>query len=276
MKTYSSPLACRTFTAMRCDVCGSARYRLRMRTGQYTFVRCAGCGVTYQNPQPSMDEVRGRYGSNYYDYEISNERNFFGLMLLGLRDIDFEGLYPHPGRLLDIGCATGMLLEHMRARGWVTQGVEICRESVRHAREVRGLDVFEGTLEEASLPSASFDVVHFLHLLEHVSSPRSLLAEVRRILVPGGRAVITTPNIDGFQARLFGTQWRSAIADHLYLFSRRSLPPLLQDSGYRIERCVTWGGLAKGTAPGWLKSPVDRLAKLLGFGDVMLYLVRSS
>ena len=89
---------------------------------------------------------------------------------------------------------------------------------------------------------------------------------------PGGFAVITTPNVDGFQARLFGTGWRSAIADHLVLFSRRTLGRVLRDSGFSIIKTVTWGGLAVGTAPLLIKKPVDRLAKRLGFGDVVLFL----
>ena len=65
------------------------------------------------------------------------------------------------------------------------------------------MEVFTGTLGEARFPGASFHAVHFSHLIEHVPSPRALLTEVRRVLLPGGLAVVTTPNVDGLQARLF-------------------------------------------------------------------------
>ena len=96
------------------------------------------------------------------------------------------------------------------------------------------------------------------------------------MLKPGGFAVITTPNVDGFQARLFRAGWRSAIADHLVLFSRRTLGKLLLDAGFTVLDSVTWGGLAVGTAPALIKKPVDRLAKKLGFGDVVLFLTEKS
>lgn len=83
-------------------------------------------------------------------------------------------------------------------------------------------------------------------------------------------ALITTPNINGLQARLFGSRWRSAIADHLTLFTKRTLARMLRQTGFRVVRIVTWGGLAVGTAPPLLKRAADRLAKRWGFGDVML------
>ena len=46
---------------------------------------------------------------------------------------------------------------------------------------------------------------------------------------------------------------------------------MLEGSGFRVLKVVTWGGLAAGTAPPWLKRPADRLAKRWGFGDVMLF-----
>ncbi len=165
-----------------------------------------------------------------------------------------------------------MLIEAMKKEGWEPQGVDVCRESAEYGMAHRGVNIFVGTLEEAKFPDNSFQVVHFSHLIEHVPDPRGFLAEVKRILAPGGLAVITTPNVDGFQARLFGKAWRSAIADHTVLFSRKTLGRLIAESGFDIRQSVTWGGLAVGTAPPIIKKPVDCLAKACGFGDVVLYL----
>jgi 2-polyprenyl-3-methyl-5-hydroxy-6-metoxy-1,4-benzoquinol methylase len=166
-----------------------------------------------------------------------------------------------------------MLLESLRADGWEVQGLDLCRQSAGYAQAKRGVPVFVGTLEQARFPDASFGLVHFSHLIEHLPNPAGFLREVHRILRPEGYAVVTTPNIDGLQARLFRERWRSAISDHLCLFSRKTLRRLLSDSGFRVLKTQTWGGLAAGTAPAWLKRPADVLAKRLGFGDVVLMLV---
>jgi 2-polyprenyl-3-methyl-5-hydroxy-6-metoxy-1,4-benzoquinol methylase len=233
--------------------------------------------MVYQDPRPVFEDLRLRYADEYFSYEIENEAAFLALSRKGLDDIDFEGVtgaLRGPRRFLDVGCATGLLLASLRDGGWQTAGVDVCRQSARYGREKRGLDIREGTLQEASFPGGFFSVVHFSHLIEHLPEPRPFVAEVRRILAPGGYAVVTTPNIDGMQARLFGPGWRSVIPDHLCLFSRRTLSRLLAEEGFTELRSVTWGGLAKGTAPAWLKGPADRLAKKWGFGDVVLVLAQ--
>jgi 2-polyprenyl-3-methyl-5-hydroxy-6-metoxy-1,4-benzoquinol methylase len=233
--------------------------------------------MVYQDPRPVFEDLRLRYAGEYFSYELENEAAFLGLIQKGLDDIDFEGVTGGlcgPRRFLDVGCATGLLLASLRDRGWQTAGVDVCRESAQYGREKRGLDIRAGTLQEASFPAGFFSVAHFSHLIEHLPDPRTFVAEVRRILAPAGFAVVTTPNIDGLQARLFGSGWRSAIPDHLSLFSRRTLARLLAEEGFEVRRTVTWGGLAKGTAPAWLKGPADRLAKRWGFGDVVLVLAQ--
>jgi SAM-dependent methyltransferase len=147
--------------------------------------------------------------------------------------------------------------------------VELSGPQAAYCRE-RGLDVRRGALEEISFPSASFDAVLASHLIEHLNNPGNFVREVGRILKRGGRFYVTTPNIAGLQAKLFRSRWRSAIFDHLYLFSAKTLRALLEGAGFAVEKTVTWGGLAAGTAPGPVKKIFDSLAKPLGFGDVMI------
>ncbi len=277
-KTYSSvPSRLERTQETPCPLCGSTAASPLFSDPGFSFVRCRSCSLAYQSPQPIPDDLRKRYDSRYFSYELSNEEAFFTLIRLGLRDIGFARIasdFPHPRKFLDIGCATGRLLQEMKAEGWEALGVDLCRESAEWGAKSRGVRILAGTLDEARLPAASIHVAHLSHLIEHVPDPRGLLAEVRRILAPRGVAVITTPNIDGLQARLFGARWRSAIADHLTLFGKATLRRLLEESGFSVEKTVTWGGIAKGAAPLLVKRPLDRLAKLLGFGDVMLFLAR--
>jgi SAM-dependent methyltransferase len=235
------------------------------------------------NPQPVPEAVRRRYreghGENYLSYELANEASFLGLQELSLADAGFyrleQTLLPVPPgaerpRVLDIGCATGTLLEKLRGRGWDVRGIEISGPQAEYARRVRNLEILELPLEESRLPDRFFQAVLASHLIEHLNNPAAFVREAARVLAPGGRCYVSTPNIAGFQDRLFRERWRSAIFDHLYLFSVRTLSELLRSAGFIVEKVQTWGGLAAGTAPAPVKRLADRAAKRFGFGDVML------
>ncbi len=275
MKTFSTVPVKERSQEVACNLCLSNHYKTALKSADFLFVKCSSCGLIYQNPQPVFPDLKGRYTADYFKYEYNNEDNFFGLMKLGLKDIGMDRLKPEngQGRFLDIGCATGKLLEDMRSLGWQVQGVDLCRKSAEYGWKKRKVKIFAGTLEKAAFQSESFNIIHSSHLIEHVPDPRTFIREIKRILMPGGKAIITTPNISGFQARLFRQGWRSAIADHLTLFSISTLKRLLREEGFKVLKIRTWGGLAVGTAPLIIKKPVDYLAKKFGFGDVMLFLV---
>jgi len=266
-----------------CNCCGGLIFKPALECEGFNFVRCTQCGLVQRNPQPVKEEIIARYskvyGNDYLSYELENEAVFLKLQQLALRDAGFdktektafsraaqEGRAPS---VLDVGCATGALLAHLRNCGWRVTGVEIS-PSAAYAQKERGLDVRSIPLEENNFSDESFDVILASHLVEHLNDPRSFFTEARRILKKDGYIFITTPNIGGFQARLFGGRWRSAIFDHLYLFSKRTLLKMIKTCGFKPRGVYTWGGLAAGLAPARIKKTADFLAKRLGLGDVMI------
>jgi SAM-dependent methyltransferase len=288
IKTWSTPAGEEKRRTVPCALCGgnsalgseNETFVPHFSCEGFSYVRCKHCGLVQMNPQPERTGVIRRYregsGEEYLSYELKNETAFLRLQELALEDAGLEGLERDlrarsaaQPRVLDAGCATGALLEKLRDRGWDTTGVEIS-PAAEYARKKRALDVRSLPLEENRFPGAGFDMVLASHLIEHLNDPLSFVREVYRILAPGGYFIVTTPNIDGFQARLFRSRWRSAIFDHLYLFSIKTLSRLLTDQGFVIERVRTWGGLAAGSVPGPLKRAADNAAKRFGFGDVML------
>jgi 2-polyprenyl-3-methyl-5-hydroxy-6-metoxy-1,4-benzoquinol methylase len=251
----------------------------------FGYVRCKTCGLVQINPQPVREEVIARYsdtfGEDYLQYEIENETPFLILQQLALKDAGFYNIEKailkkavnEPPSILDVGCATGALLGFLRDRGWRVTGVEIS-PAAAYAQKERNLDVRSIPLEEIKFQQGSFDVVLASHLIEHLNDPKAFLTETHRILKDNGHVFITTPNILGFQSRLLGSRWRSAIFDHLYLFSKKTLKELFAKSGFINEKIGTWGGIAAGLAPPWIKKPADVLAKRFGFGDVMIIRAR--
>jgi len=167
------------------------------------------------------------------------------------------------GKLLDVGCGDGRFLAKMRDLGWEVTGVEPDGLAVEVARERFGLDVHRGTLEDIRFPERTFDVVTMNHVIEHVPDPVGTLEECLRVLKPGGRLVVTTPNVESLGHRLFGKRWFHLDPPrHLYLFSARSLLMCAERAGLRVTGfwtsarsarwmwAVSWAIRWYGTLPG--------------------------
>ena len=100
-----------------------------------------------------------------------------------------------PGYLLDVGCGLGTFLSLAESFGWQVSGTEVSEFAVSYAKKELARDVFLGNLEKAGFENNYFDVVTLWHVLEHVQRPVKLLAEVKRIIKPGGLVVIEVPNV---------------------------------------------------------------------------------
>ena len=286
VKTWSTPVNAEEKKPIPCTLCGGTQFKPSLSCDGFSYVRCVSCSLVQINPQPLEREISERYntrsGEDYLSYELANEEAFLNLQLLALKDVKFWELEEEliknrsntaPGkkmRALDIGCATGSLLAYLSERGWETTGVEISTPQAEYGNSVRKLDIRKLPLEANHFPDGYFDVILASHLIEHLNNPGAMASEANRILAPGGSFFVTTPNIAGFQARIFKSRWRSAIFDHLYLFSGKTLKTLLVNKGFTIEKTAVWGGLAAGTAPLFLKRLADRTVKKLSLGDVMI------
>jgi 2-polyprenyl-3-methyl-5-hydroxy-6-metoxy-1,4-benzoquinol methylase len=287
VKTWSTPVAAEERHSVPCALCGNndAAFSPSLSCDGFSYVKCAVCGLVQINPQPVAADVQRRYGefhgTDYHAYETQNEAAFLDLQERALADAGFYhierelmGKDTMP-RVLDVGCATGAMLNVLRGRGWQTEGVEISPAGEYAARE-RGLTIHRHSLEDCHLSADYFDVVLASHLIEHLNNPAVFMGSVGHILRPGGYLILTTPNIDGFQSRLLGSRWRSAIFDHLYLFSKHTIRALLAAHDFTVEGIYTWGGLAAGIAPRPIKTFADRAAKAWGLGDVMAVKARKN
>ena len=183
------------------------------------------------------------YWANEYGYETGSQPSLARSLgkLLNLSpihrreaDADVRCLPAVPqGRLLDIGCGSGEWLLTMRERGWSVEGCDFDKFAVEAARQ-RGLKVKCGSLEDQNYPDNSFDAVTLSHVIEHVPDPVRVLGECARILRPGGKLVLLTPNASSLGHRVFGEAWRGLEPPrHLHLFSIKSMHRMLSLAGFQ-------------------------------------------
>lgn len=143
------------------------------------------------------------------------------------------------GRLLELGCSTGEFLAASSSM-FETVGVEADRGSSRVAIE-RGFSVFNGTLANAGLEPASFDVTVLFHTLEHLHSPSATMRELHQLIRPEGLIVLETPNIATFWFRVLGARWRQFIPDHRYFFTPETIDALCRKTGFKVREIRSVG-----------------------------------
>ena len=137
------------------------------------------------------------------------------------------------GKLLEVGSSTGELLAAANGH-FDALGIEAERASSDVARS-RGLNCITGSIPEIKIDGGPFDVVAMYHTIEHVLSPRTVLAEAHRLLRRDGWLVLETPDIGSVWFRLLGARWRQFIPDHRYFFSRDTIKRLSSESGFEIQ-----------------------------------------
>jgi 2-polyprenyl-3-methyl-5-hydroxy-6-metoxy-1,4-benzoquinol methylase len=230
-----------------CIVCGGqlgpavARPRSSYAAhGAYRIDKCADCGIGATMPRPTADELaqcyEATYGYSTHDLiEVEKRRRAAAIL-------EWSGV--RTGKILDVGCMFGFLLDEARAHGLVAHGIELSPGPAQVARD-KGHDVFTGTLEAyaAENPTTKFDAIYAQHVLEHIPDPRAFLATAKSMLAPGGKVVICVPNFGARLRKLTPAGWGwYQVPVHLHHFSSKALQRLMTDVGLDIETERTRGG----------------------------------
>ena len=209
----------------------------------FTLYSCEACRCLFLHPMPDSREIERFYPADYW----WNARRSGGLKKLesvyrklALRDhVAFitKAAGNRSVDVLDVGCGSGTLLGLLKHRGFRVTGLDFSAEAAAIAKAENGVDVAVGSLEEAHFPAESFDVVTLFHVMEHVTNPRLVLAQVSRVLKPNGVAILQVPNIESWQFKIFGARWYGLdIPRHVIDYSRNSMLKLLADSGFVVNR----------------------------------------
>jgi SAM-dependent methyltransferase len=229
-------------TPIPCPVCRSREHAPFLSRGGFEIVRCLGCGHRYLNPPPTAEEVRALYDESYFKSDGSLDRGYgdYAAQAHNIRRTFRDRLRFLPetrGKLLDVGAAAGFFVEQCRAAGWDAEGVEPSEWASRYAREELGQPVKTCGLAEANFPDNSFDVVTCWEVIEHLPDPRTLLAEIARVLKPGGLLYMSTPDAGSLVARGSGKRWLGwyKVPEHLQFFDRGGLSRLASEVGFHVE-----------------------------------------
>ena len=171
------------------------------------------------------DELSARYEEHHRERRADGE-----FVFVPERIPHFQAAIGRGKRVLDLGCRAGALTRHF-LEGNEVVGLDVNRTALAKA-EALGIQPVQANVEEP-LPfeDASFDAVVAGELFEHLQFPDALVAEIRRVLRPGGVIVGSVPNAYRLQGRLKFLLGRPPEDDptHLHLFSSADVRRLLAE-----------------------------------------------
>ena len=232
-----------------CDFCGS-REKVPVHPDIH-MVRCGSCDLTYLDQRPLEGDLGHLYGKSYfnssdsqefgYDDYLSERPQIVETFRRRLRNLEQRFGKP-PGRLLDVGCATGFFLDIARDSGWSVEGVDVSKYAAGLAREMLGVHVHIGPLTVLPRSDQPYDVVTMWDVIEHSIGPMKDFDTLANLVRPGGLLVLATPDLNSWPARLYGKKWMGIKPnEHFFYFSRTTLIRYLEKAGFAIERTSTIG-----------------------------------
>jgi 2-polyprenyl-3-methyl-5-hydroxy-6-metoxy-1,4-benzoquinol methylase len=205
----------------------------------YDVLICRRCGFSYADPQASQQDYDYFYSdwSKYADANSSTGRGLTKYDAERLRTTasDIARVLPSHASILDAGCATGGLLEALRAEGFPSvAGLDPSPRCVSACRE-RGLRAHVGSLGAAPSGLPRFDCIVLSHVLEHIFDIPAFFEAMLRLLARGGHLYLETPDASRYREYL-SAPFQEFNTEHINHFSTRALENTARRFGFRAVR----------------------------------------
>ncbi len=246
------------FEPVACYLCGgtdaaalvSAQDDLTGKPGQFSFVTCGQCGLSYQHPRLKLDHIQAYYDDEYIAHRKKTD---WGILTpLYRRAMDkhdrdkvtlvrrYRSLGPESA-VMDVGCGAGTFLAKVRSVfGSSATGVDF--KDLSGLPWMQGVEFRCGLFYEQDFGARRFDLVTMWHFLEHDYDPPRTLRAARDALAPGGLLVIEVPRLDSMTWRLYRERWPGLQApQHTVLFSRNSLLAMVKRCGLEVVDYLPYG-----------------------------------
>ena len=247
-----------TFEQVSCYLCGSVECEefligeedLTGKDGSFLYVKCKSCSLVYQNPRIPVSGIKEYYDGEYIAHRKKKDWGILTPLYewaMNKHDREKEKLVRKYTQcndstaLLDVGCAVGTFLLHMRKKTQCNiHGVDF-----KEGLDYPGFDTiqfYEGLFYDQPIPSESMDIVTMWHFFEHDYDPISTLATAKRVLKSDGKLILEVPRLDSLTFKWFGKKWPGVQApQHTVLYTKETIMAMLEKNGFKVEAYLPYG-----------------------------------
>jgi SAM-dependent methyltransferase len=246
------------FEEVACYLCGSKDCQeyligeedLTGKDGSFLYVQCKQCQLVYQNPRIPVEGIKEYYDGEYIAHRKKKD---WGLLTplyewaMNKHDREKEKLIKRyvnineQSHLLDVGCAVGTFLLHMKKKtGCHIHGVDF-KDGLSYPG-FDTIDFYEGLFYEQPIAKESMDVVTMWHFFEHDYDPVRTLEMAKSVLKEGGKLIIEVPRLDSLTFRLYGRKWPGVQApQHTALYARETFIAMIEKNGFKVNSYLPYG-----------------------------------
>ncbi len=154
--------------------------------------------------------------------------------------------------LLDIGCAYGPFLVAAKEEGFLPFGIDPAGDAVRYVQETLNITAVQGFFPNCPLPTTNYplstthyplyDVITLWYVIEHFRNLNSVIAEIKKLLKPGGILAFSTPSFSGVSGRKSLRKFlENSPADHFTIWSPKMCKKALALAGFKVKKIVISG-----------------------------------
>lgn len=218
----------------------------------FNFDQCGDCKLVFLNPRVPLDELKNYYTSHYLPYRGAKAwGKFEKLVESSQRKLDLRRVkrvrdahvISSETLILDVGCGQPSFLKACKQElNCQTLGIDFSDEGWKdQSAHFEGIDLQVAEIKD--LPSSLHpDVITMWHYLEHDYTPFENLNYLKSISKPSTTLIIEIPNFDSASRKKYGKHWAGwHTPRHISLFSPDNVALLLQKSGWKVSKLLTYG-----------------------------------
>ena len=254
-----------------CPLCQQPVDGLILEAKQFSIGECAECQLGLTIPPSLVSEPSYEEAPQYANaYQHDEKFRIYARNLLSQ-----IGKYVKRGRLLDVGCSVGLLVDEACRMGYLAEGIDLDANAIACGKR-HGRNVSVGAVDGSD---SFYDVICLAHTLEHIPKPVEFLAACVKRLNANGCIVIQVPCMKGLHPRIFRDQWYGWVPrQHYCHYSATALRRLLNICGF--DTLVVWQesmdhrpplGIRRRDKPkAFISQWIAQIGNVLGLGDQLV------